>query len=252
MKLMTLNCWGGKVHEALLEFFRRYSGDIDVFCLQEVFGTETGLEFSNGAKMNLYQDLKSILKDYNCYHASKSKGYDYTGYTGDDVYFGNALFVKKDISVERYEELFEEVVHGRHDWRETAIAKAQAVTFSVDGKLVSVCNFHGMWINGTKKKDTPERIEQSEHLKKMLDGFEGEKILAGDFNLLPDGESIKILEQGMKNLIKDYGITSTRSSLYTGEVKYADYVLTTPGIDVKSFEVLPGEVSDHLALVVEF
>jgi endonuclease/exonuclease/phosphatase family metal-dependent hydrolase len=57
----------------------------------------------------------------------------------------------------------------------------------------------------------------------------------------------------MRNLIREYGITSTRSSLYaTSPVMYADYALTTPGVKVNEFKVLPDEVSDHLALLLDF
>jgi len=69
---------------------------------------------------------------------------------------------------------------------------------------------------------------------------------------LPDGRSIAILEQGMENLIKTFNITSTRSSQYNKDIKYADYVLITPGIKVKKFQALPDEVSDHLSLMLEF
>ncbi len=39
-------------------------------------------------------------------------------------------------------------------------------------------------------------------------------ILCGDFNLMPDTKSIEILETGMQNLVKNYNVTSTRSSFY--------------------------------------
>ena len=37
MKLLTLNTWGGKVHEPLLKFIEQRAEDTDIFCLQEVF-----------------------------------------------------------------------------------------------------------------------------------------------------------------------------------------------------------------------
>jgi endonuclease/exonuclease/phosphatase family metal-dependent hydrolase len=55
---------------------------------------------------------------------------------------------------------------------------------------------------------------------------------------------------GLKNLIHEYGITSTRTSFYTRENKFADYVFTSPGINVQDFKVLPDEVSDHTAICV--
>jgi endonuclease/exonuclease/phosphatase family metal-dependent hydrolase len=253
MKLLTLNTWGGQVHEPLIKFIERMAGEIDIFCFQEVFSTPTDLEFSNGAKMNLYQDMCKILRSYQGYHSPKSKGYDYSGYIGKNINFGNAVFIKNSTPVLSYDELFNIVSDAGHDWRKNAIAKAQFITIEIDKKSLALCNFHGMWIKDTNKKDTPERIEQSHHLKKILSSFSGEKIICGDFNLLPHSESMKILEEGMHNLIKDYKITSTRSSLYkTSNIRYADYVLTTPGIKVSEFVVMSDEVSDHLAVKLNF
>jgi endonuclease/exonuclease/phosphatase family metal-dependent hydrolase len=253
MKLLTLNTWGGKMHAPLMKFVEKMSKDVDIFCFQEVFSTTTDLEFgSSGEKMNLYQDISKILTSHRSHLSPKSKGYDYKGYIGKDVDFGNAIFIKKDIPVLSHEELFDLISDAGTDWREKAIAKAQCVTIEIGRKPLTICNFHGMWIKGTHKKDTPERLSQSWHLREALDKISGEKIICGDFNLLPDGESIKILERDMRNLIREYGITSTRSSLYaTSPVMYADYALTTPGIKVNDFKILSDEVSDHLALLLD-
>ena len=72
------------------------------------------------------------------------------------------------------------------------------------------------------------------------------------FNLKPDTESIQIIENGMNNLITQYDITSTRSNWYTKEERFADYIFTSPEIIIKTFEVLPDVVSDHLPLFLEF
>lgn len=252
MKLITLNAWGGKLHAPLLEFFKKQSGSVDVFCLQEIFSSETETTFSSSAKMNLLQDLGAALPGYRCFFARKSHGYDYTGYIGKLVDFGNAIFIKDAIPVLGHQEMFEAVVHPDHDWRKTAVGQAQLLTIEHAGQPLAICNFHGVWINGTNKRDVPERLEQSRQVRAALDGLAHEKILCGDFNLIPDGESIRILEQGMCNLISEYGITSTRSSLYDKEFKFADYILVSPGLEVLKFGVMPEEVSDHLALELDF
>jgi endonuclease/exonuclease/phosphatase family metal-dependent hydrolase len=78
------------------------------------------------------------------------------------------------------------------------------------------------------------------------------KILCGDLNLRPDTQSLSLLEEGMCNLIKSYGITSTRTRFYTRKDRYADYVLTSPEVVVKSFQVLDTAVSDHFPLFLVF
>lgn len=84
-----------------------------------------------------------------------------------------------------------------------------------------------------------------------MEEFRGEKILLGDFNLNPDTQSFSLLANGMRNLIQEYGITSTRSSHYTKDNKLADYTLVTPGINVAQFTVPTLEVSDHLPMILE-
>lgn len=88
-------------------------------------------------------------------------------------------------------------------------------------------------------------------IRGFVDKTDNPKILCGDFNLNPDTESLSIIEKGMKNLIKDYSITSTRTSLYEKPGKFADYCFISPDIEVKDFKVLPEEVSDHAALYLE-
>ena len=71
----------------------------------------------------------------------------------------------------------------------------------------------------------------------------------GDFNLLPETQSIKKLESiGLRNLIKEYGVTSTRTAHYTKLEKYADYMFVSRDIEVADFKVLPDAVSDHSPL----
>ena len=72
------------------------------------------------------------------------------------------------------------------------------------------------------------------------------------YNLLPGTESVHMLEEsGMRNLIREYGVTSTRSSFYTKPEKFADYAFVSSGVSVTDFKVLPDAVSDHLALEAE-
>ena len=87
----------------------------------------------------------------------------------------------------------------------------------------------------------------------FLKTVDGEVILCGDFNLLPDTESIKKFSDfGLRNLIYENNITSTRTSFYTKQDKFADYVFVSEGISVEEFKVLPDEVSDHSALYLDF
>ena len=126
------------------------------------------------------------------------------------------------------------------------------INFKSELSPYTILNFQGMWHPTIKKIDCPERILQSQKIRVFMDALPGEKILCGDFNLNPDTESLALLEKGMRNLVKEYNITTTRSELYPKEQKFADYTLVTPGVDVKSFTVPALTVSDHLPMILEF
>jgi endonuclease/exonuclease/phosphatase family metal-dependent hydrolase len=61
-----------------------------------------------------------------------------------------------------------------------------------------------------------------------------------------------MLEDGMRNLIREYKITSTRTSFYPKTEKFADYFFVSPEVQVNDFQVLPDEVSDHAPLLLSF
>ncbi len=56
----------------------------------------------------------------------------------------------------------------------------------------------------------------------------------------------------MRNLVKEFGVKSTRSKLYTKPVKFADYILVSNDVKVNKFDVINMEVSDHLPLFLDF
>jgi endonuclease/exonuclease/phosphatase family metal-dependent hydrolase len=128
----------------------------------------------------------------------------------------------------------------------------QFIQFNDAGHDYTVINFHGLW-NGGGKKDSPERLEQSRRVKEFIDTRgRGKVVLIGDFNLEPNTESVAILEKGMRNLIKEYDVTSTRSHYYPKPVKFADYAIVSKDLVVTRFEVLQDPISDHLPLLLEF
>ncbi len=137
----------------------------------------------------------------------------------------------------------------------------QYIRLEIEGKKLFVGEVHGKTHPGNKL-DTPERLGQSEMIINFLKNIQGAKIVGGDFNLMPETESIRLLESaGYKNLIKEFDIKSTRNKVSWEEFKnqpgfvkqrFADYVFVSPEVKVKSFEVPYLEVSDHLPLILEF
>jgi endonuclease/exonuclease/phosphatase family metal-dependent hydrolase len=116
---------------------------------------------------------------------------------------------------------------------------------------ITVVNVHGLW-NGKGKTDTDERIEQSQKIVNFIKTIKIKVILCGDFNLRLDTQSLAMIEgTGLRNLIREYNIPSTRTSLYGKPEKHADYIFTSPEIKIRHFSVMPDEVSDHSPLLLE-
>ena len=254
MKLITLNTWGGRAgKDALLAFFKAHA-DVDVFCLQEVWSAPYkhleghaagGLEINHDQIM-VYglQDISAALPE----HAPYFRPHHLDNY-------GLMMLVQKDIKVLEEGDVF---VHKERGYVPEGDAgnharNVQYATLATPLGPRTVMNFHGLWKGGAGKLDIPERLLQSDNIIKFLNTLQNPYVLAGDFNLMPDTESMHKLERvGLRNLIKEYGVTSTRTKYYDKLDKYADYVLASDGVEIKEFKVLPDEVSDHLALYVEF
>ncbi len=253
MKLVTLNTWGGRAGKVLLlGFFENYK-DIDVFCLQEIWSapyehleghSAGGLAISHEQIMTRgMQEISETLAD----HSSYFRPHHLDNY-GLQILVKNNLTVIEDgeVFVHKYKGYIPEGDVGN------CARNIQYVTLDFESGPITIVNFHGAWIKGSNKTDTEDRINQSKKIVEFIQNLSNDFILCGDFNLLPDTESMAILERaGFRNLIKEYGITSTRTAFYTKPDKYADYVLVSKDIDVKNFKVLPEEVSDHSALFLE-
>lgn len=243
MKLICLNVWGGRSHDPLMTFLKSGT-DIDIFCLQEVYNDAQGKDtIWEGANLDTFRDIKDALPQYDSF---------YHPHLGD--WWGLAMFAKNALPIEEVAESYVHLYKG-HDFKREVLGHTaknlQYARMQFKGKPLTVINFHGLW-NGKGKTDCKERIEQSEKIAEFIARTEGEIIFCGDFNLLPDTESIRIIEQtGLRNLISEYKVTSTRTSLYAKPEKFADYMFVSRGLDVKDFKVLSDEVSDHAPLYLE-
>lgn len=250
MKLISLNTWGGRGgKEMLLDFFARHK-DVDVFCLQEIWsggeemlGVKAGGSPLEGITTTLLADIGEVLSGHAVFFRPHFKDY-----------YGLAMFVRKTLKVKEEGEVFVYQDRGFVSGEDPGnhARNIQYVTLEKEGGLKTVINFHGMW-NGRGKGDAEERVLQSANIVNFVSTLAHPFVLVGDFNLNPETESLKTLEDfPLRNLIKEYGITSTRTSLYTKENRFADYCLVSDGVEVEDFKILPDEVSDHAPLFLEW
>ncbi len=245
MKLITLNAWGGRVTDPFRSFLNKNSGHTDIFCFQEICHKDP--DTKNGARSDLFEEITGDLPSF--------KGF-FRPFVENN--FGVASFVRGSLSVHDEGDIFVHKERGYDTKGKGAIEEARNIQYLAlehGDKKVTIVNFHGLW-NGKGKTDTEDRLNQSKRIVAFLETIKGPKILCGDFNLLPDTQSLKMLEgHGMRNLIKEFGVTNIRTPLYTRGATsglYADYILVSPEIQVNDFKILPDVVSDHAPLFLDF
>lgn len=254
MKLITLNTWGGRAgKENLLKFFDNQKNTTDIFCLQEIWsapyehleGSAAGGKNINHAEILVYgkQEISKTTPNHNYFfHPHHLENY------------GLLTLITKDLPIKNHGEIF---VYKHKNYKPAGdignhARNIQYFTFHKENKTITVINFHGLW-NGQGKGDSADRLSQSKKILDFIKTLDGEIIFCGDFNLSPNTESLKMFESfGLKNLIKEYNIQSTRTSFYTKPEKFADYIFVSNGIKVNDLKVLPEEVSDHAALFLDF
>lgn len=253
MKLISLNTWGGRAgKEKLLAFFVK-NKDVDIFCLQEIWsapyehleGQPAGGLGIDHANIMVYgmQEIRSLLDTHIAY---------FRPHHLDN--YGLMMLVKKDIDVISEGDVFVYKERGYIPEGDVGChaRNVQYATLATQKESRSILNFHGLW-NGKGKGDSEDRLAQSDRIIQFVRTLSNPFLICGDFNLLPDTASIKKLEDfGLRNLIKEYGITSTRTSLYNKKEKFADYILISKEIIVNDFKILSDEVSDHSPIYLEF
>ena len=253
MKLVCLNIWGGRAGARKLLAFLDAHRDADFLCLQEVWaapydaleGVQAGAEAIVHAEIMVHgkQQIAALLADHAAFfHPSHLDGY------------GLMTLVSKRLKVVGSGDVFVHRERGYVPQGNIGLhaRNLQFVTVSLRSGPLTVINFHGLW-NGLGKGDSAERIAQSRRILDFLGSRQEPFILCGDFNLRPDTESIAMLKSaGLRDLVAEYGVSSTRTQLYTRPERYADYIFVSDGIAVSEFGALPDEVSDHAPLALEF
>ena len=236
MQLISLNTWGGRIHQPLVDFLEKYRDETDIFCFQEVYDNpEKLLGDDTESRKNLFSELKEVLHNHVGYFSSQVPG------------IGMAMFVRKSVTVAG---ISETLILATEEMAEKFIPRVlQHVRLS--DPSMNIYNFHG--VPKSEKLDTPERKIQSDRILEAMSKDATPKILVGDFNLRPTTECLKAFEKEMNNLVMEKGFATTRSSFYkyAAVQPFADYIFTS-GIAVKDFRVLPEEISDHLPLLLSF
>ena len=259
LRIVSINLWGGLAIEPLLDFVREQARGADLFCMQETLAAPERLALACGFRTSLYQELVESLPDFEGVFDQIVSWEEST----DDgrrivVPFGLATFARRTLPIEArraarildHEDTLD-AVPGLHP----IVRWLQLTELRVPSGSLLIANYHGIARPGSKL-DNDERLEQSRAIRRVLDAHDGPIVLIGDFNLLPDTESVRLLEDGLRNLVIERAIPSTRSRLnpYFGtpqEQPHADYAFISPDIQVADFQVPDVQISDHLPMILD-
>lgn len=245
---MTLNTWGCKVPE-IFEYIKQKADDIDVFCFQEILSNGIGVT-ERGEPKDSLQKIDALLPSHTGYFLSYGDGGYYSQNNSSlDFQYGLAVYARKSLSQGTAEGVPLYTLEGK--WSEYTKKVAAGLLLSIPVDSFLVVNIHGLWEEGSYKKDTDIRFEQLRIIEEYLGQFDEPKILCGDFNVLPDTKFLKTLDGSYDNLITKYGISSTRSTLYEKELRFADYMMVDKTIPIINCSVDDIAVSDHLPLIAE-
>lgn len=264
MQIMCLNAWGGKLHDRIVPYVQ--SVDPDVLCLQEVVHTpaahEDWLVYRDGDHVldqyaRFFEGLSAALPEHTATFCPAACGTLWNGDTPVPSYFGLATFVRKSLPVVGQVQGF---VHksfsadGYGEHPRSRPAHGVRVFDDARGVFVSILHMHGLR-DLAGKMDTPERALQAKRFAQMardLSEAGDELVLCGDFNVMPESETLRILsELGLVELVTTRGFEGTRNSLYQKPARFADYMLVSETLQHAGFDVIyDPEVSDHCPLIL--
>ena len=239
MKLITLNTWGGRINQPLLQFIKN-NDNVDIFCFQEMNhnSNDEMMDSPQEEDRDLFTHIQEKLPNFKGYFSPQVPG------------TGHAIFIKNEFNVDRVE--FHHILDEHEITNMPDPFPRILQSIHLKDNLLSVYNFHGVPKDG--KKDNPVRDMQTNRVMDIISKDSNPKIIVGDFNLNPDTKAIATFESKFTNQIKGSSFLTTRSHYYDKlkDFPFADYIFTSSEIKVNQFVVLNDEVSDHLPLFLDF
>lgn len=265
MRLISLNAWGGRLWPALAAWLP--TSGADILCLQEVtrapLPCPPELEYRHGdhrliQRADLFAEVSALLPDHQGQFVAAMRGTLFDGTNEWPSEHGNALWLRRGLTVTAQ---LQEFVHGafRPDgWGAPPVPRPLHVA-RLDlpdmGALV-VAHLHGLR-DPAGKHDTPARAAQADRLLAALARVRqptDPTILCGDLNLEPASATFaRLAAAGLHDLVTARGFADSRTSFYAKPGRMADYLLVSPEVRVRSFD-LPAspEVSDHRPMILDF
>lgn len=243
MKFLQLNLWQGRLIKNFIQLIKKESPDI--INLQEVYAHGPDI---NSLGLNNLEELQKNLE----YKFSYYEPFQTFSFGNSKVSYG--LLILSKFEILKKEAIFtnlnykKKFIYGKDDFNIRCIQHAEIKTLK---SILNVYNYHGIWVpNGKMGNNHTE--SHSHQILDIMEKDQGPKILSGDFNVYPNSNTIKIIEQKYSNLITQYGIKTTRNQFSKRPKEVVDYIFTNKLIKSQSLKASTQLVSDHLALILKF
>lgn len=275
LTVLFLNAWGMRYSKQVFALLDRPYNPFDVMCFTEVSHLRSPLKqakvYQKGAPAPALLDGHRALTERlnllyeHRFDSSDTREWicDKTQETFTEVAYGSSLFWRRR---GEFKQLESGVIPINTGLPVGGVRTLQWILVIKNGVRYLIAHLHGVWIEGNTKGDSPERLLQSKLVRTKLEELMSKKgvrklVFGGDLNLDIDTEAIRKLEGTdtkwrLLNLICMFNKQGTRTPLYRkhGEgSQHADYVLTSPAVNVDSLTVDTGFLgSDHAPLVVTF
>jgi len=236
ISIMQWNVWYQEDIENIAKFIKKH--DPDIVCLQELT-----IDYEKQS----HRDTPKYLADYLGYNF-KSRSFP-TDPNGGNV-MANAIFSRFQINSSASEFINEPLGTRGYDDEPRVYVE---VTLDVAGHTVRVGTVHMSYTHEFKLTD--RKKNEALKLFKYIQSNSSKYMLAGDFNMTPGSDGMKIFTAKFKNLgpSLERKTWTTKSFSYGGfdETKLnwrLDYIFGTNDWKPVSSEVLKTKYSDHLPL----
>lgn len=233
--------WQGRLERVLLKHLE--NSGIDFACMQEAVDYD-------GQSLGLITSYQKVGKSLDLHEQFFSKLIS-SKLGVKELAFGNVIY--SSVPFSQTSTVFTRGEYKNNfnfDEDDYNIRAFQHVQIEINGKKLNLLNHHGHHIDSHKLGDD-ETKRQVTQIIEYIKNLEGSVILCGDFNLSPESESIKLIDENLMNLSVQHKLKTTRSKLtYKNEV--CDYIFVSQDIKVNSFVMDDTIISDHNALILDF
>ena len=225
----------------------------DILCLQEVYDTS---DPSLPERFHSIEMLTNLFPEYNYVFAPELLYLD----QGKKYHCGNAIFSRFPIT--ETTTTFYDIPYGeyeRYNGYDLAYDFSKQpynllhAEVSLKNTSLHIFTTHGIW--GKHGNDTDRRLAMGDTLIKQIAGKE-HVLLAGDFNMYRATQTIRHIEEHVKNVFGDTLRTTfnIRKKPHVGNyaTSVVDMLFVSDDIAIKEKSCPDVDVSDHFPLLAEF